>query len=289
MHNDTNTEKDEGIQPLPNEEDHSSEEPVEVGGDEEVREEIQSVVEAKKQENRWNYDLKNLFDTIDNPNRKKFREYDDLEEFFRENSVSSDDQEQYAENWNEPRYLSDENNWNEKITPHIKGKTLIDLGGGREPSFQDIAKRCGADWYVNIDRHLLDGMDHTNSPWRDVAYEFVDEEEQEPMKVSYTHAELLSSISLLEDETSEVVLVLNGIDDHVINDTTHRRTYGKGYHDVLAKEIVRVLPKGGAVLTCGSTASDFFEDLGLKLARGYEKSWNLPELWVKPEDWNSES
>ena len=94
------------------------------------------------------------------------------------------------------------------------------------------------------------------------------------MHIIYTQTDILEFLGHMQDETPNVVFLLNGIDGFVIP--------GREYHAELAREIERVLSPGEAVLSCGSEDSvDWFWSLGLEVASDFPDSTMLIQLWMK--------
>ena len=96
------------------------------------------------------------------------------------------------------------------------------------------------------------------------------------MHAIYVEGDMLEFLAEMPDQQPDVVLVLNGIDAFVIQDRESRQA--------LAKEIARVVPSGGAVLTCGSEdITDHLKKLGFAVAEGFPKNGfpAYPQLWVR--------
>lgn len=171
----------------------------------------------------------------------------------------------------------------------LKGKVLIDLGGGRgevlsgswvsgyatyaPAPMQAVAERFKVKTYVNVDRY------HTSS--RDLiephnVTEDLGIEQPRGMHVVYEGGDMLTFLSKIPDQKTDMVLVLNGIDAFVIQK--------RSYREALAKEIARVVSRGGAVMTCGSEdITEYFKKLGFEVADGFSKDGGLanPQLWIK--------
>lgn len=194
--------------------------------------------------------------------------------------------EQYAHNWE--TFLQDEQN--EAIKKHLleklHGTTIIDLGGGftigeegSAPSaMQEVAQELGASTYISVDRYLR-GRERLGYEPRDVTEE-IGITQPERMHAIYVEDDMLRFLARMKSETPNITLTLNGIDAFLI---PRHRDYGLDYHEMLAQEIARVLPKGGMVLTCGSEeATAYFEKLGLELADGFDKEGTAPpQVWIK--------
>lgn len=183
----------------------------------------------------------------------------------------------------------------ELLRSRVDGKTMIDLGGGVTtdgekfaPSFmQKVAEKLGAKVYINIDRFLPveSPTDEEGPPT--VYYDDTEKlgipQPENGMRVIYTKADLLLGLAKMQTESPGVVLVLNGINQEVVDETPLLR-YGvfkrgdKLYHQSVAEEIARVLPKGSVVLCTNSEATKYFEGLGLKLL---DTMSDPLEVWTK--------
>lgn len=108
----------------------------------------------------------------------------------------------------------------------------------------------------------------------------------EKMTVVYTPGDILAFLAQMPSESPNVVLVLNGIDTFVIpKRLSGRDPRSPSYHQMVADEILRVLPRGGAVMTWGSEdVTEHFTDENFEVAPGYSKEKGAMfsgQVWVK--------
>lgn len=189
--------------------------------------------------------------------------------------------EPYAEHWK---------NFLERATKEevqllkrkLHGKILIDLGGGISfdvkgkrcsPSMQEVVQKLGVAVYVNVDRNF-GHYAHPPSYPKNLTKE-LRIVEPKGMHIAYTENDMLEFIMQMKDTTPNAAFALNGVDRWLIP--------GRAYHELLAKEITRVLPRGGVVLTCGSEdAVESYEWRGLDLILGPKETWPAyPQMWEK--------
>lgn len=176
----------------------------------------------------------------------------------------------------------------------LPGKLLVDLGGGytlgdgpkgiMQSIMQDVALELGVKDYVNVDRHF------TRSRPSAFSFEPTDVTEElgiaqpKGMHVLYVREDMLAFLAHMHRETPNLAIALNGIDSYVIPDQG-RFDRGGSYFHMLVKEIERVLPKGGVVLTQGSEdATEYFKDTVFEAAPGYSSEKGAMfggQLWIK--------
>ena len=190
--------------------------------------------------------------------------------------------EPYAEKW-ETAISDSETERVRFLKEQLKGKTLIDLGGGvlagdsyaklfGPGPMQSVAERLGVDTYVNVDAYYLGTYPFTTQePW--VKTKSLDMDQLKDMNVVYLQADMLHFLLGMADSTRGVAFAINGIDDNIVPE--------RDYHRKLAKELARVLPEGGLVLSSGSDVSQYLSGEGFELAPYDKGSGGLTETWVK--------
>lgn len=199
--------------------------------------------------------------------------------------------DQYAIHWKEMLEGGFEKEKIAFLHAELKGKTVIDLGGGytigksetgiMPSAMQEVAQELGALVYVNIDQHLpRQEMDSSMAGDRT---ESLGIKQPATMRVIYTQEDMLTFLAQMQNETPEIAIALNGIDDFVVPDA-RMFGYRDSYFKILAKEIARVLPIGGVALTWGSEdAVEFFNRVGLELAPGFPEGSGMfaGQVWIK--------
>ncbi|MBI2552074.1 hypothetical protein HYW17_02125 [Candidatus Uhrbacteria bacterium] len=203
--------------------------------------------------------------------------------------------EQYADRWQEmiEQGLGGTPEMVAVLREKLRGKLLVDLGGGytlgdgprgiMQSIMQDVALELGVKDYVNVDRHFTKRRVSAFFNPTDVTRR-LGIEQPRGMHALYVQADMLAFLAHMQSETPNLTIALNGIDSFVIPD---RARFGRGdsYFQMLVKEIARVLPKGGVVLTQGSEdATKYFDDAVFEAAPGYSKEKGAMfegQVWVK--------
>ncbi len=149
----------------------------------------------------------------------------------------------------------------------LVGKTMIDLGGGRENMRQILGNsgfllKC----YINVDKHQFENDTALNKRTLQ-GFQFgvssrVWLREKDINRVEI-NAEMLDFLQYIGDNSVDAI-ALNGIDTLIAD--------GRGYHKELGKQIQRVLKVGGILFGYGSRAIELLirdKDFSDK----WEKKW----------------
>ena len=176
----------------------------------------------------------------------------------------------------------------------LRGKLLLDLGGGytlgkgskgiMQSVMQDVSQELGVKEYINVDRHFTR---QRPSPFSFAPTDVTEElgiPQPNGMHILYVQEDMLAFLAHMPSEVPNLAIALNGIDAFVVP-TQQRYSPGGSYFEMLVKEIARVLPKGGVVLTQGSEdATEFIDDAIFEAAPGYSSEKGAAfrgQLWVK--------
>lgn len=249
--------------------------------------------ERRPTEEAWNPAkfLAQLTSYQDNPNLPDYEEkIDSLENKFQEFG------DQYARHWQEmiEQGLGGTPEKVAVLRENLRGKLLVDLGGGHtlgdgpkgimQSIMQDVALELGVKDYVNVDRHFTRSRPSTFSFEPTDVTDELGIAQPKGMHVLYVREDMLAFLAHMQSETPNLAIALNGIDSFVIPD---RGRFGRGdsYFKMFVKEIERVLPKGGVVLTQGSEdATEYFKDTVFEAAPGYSSEKGSlfgGQLWIK--------
>lgn len=147
----------------------------------------------------------------------------------------------------------------------LKDKLIVDLGCG-EGRMREVLNSVGVNWlnnYLGIDLHNIPEGSEKSLGAGLAEFSYADRQDGILVK-----GDMLRFLNHVGDGAIPVI-VLNGIDAHIIQDLA--------YHYILAHEITRVLPIGGIVLVRESQAMDTLLQSGRfeVLYRGFPKTYVL--------------
>ncbi len=129
----------------------------------------------------------------------------------------------------------------------LKGKALIDLGGGPANWSWNIAREFGSSTHINVDRY---GSLNPPGPLKPKLLGF----HQDKYSAWEINADMLDFISRVRSNIANCTI--NGIDDFIINDYR--------YHEAMAEEMVRVTKKGGLIFGYDSEVEHYLSCLAKK-------------------------
>lgn len=200
--------------------------------------------------------------SYDNPNKNYYQEVIRNAE-----EVTRDFNTPHSDHWDR---LSDRPDFSEEqieqarearefFRTKLKGGIVVNLGGWKSP-FVKILGKEGPKEVINVDKHMhykwdIDGYwerREKDEPDIPIDSNRVDLEENlsDGRRVKYVRADMLDFISQLPDNS--VNIEIDGIDFNVI---AHRE-----YHQALAREIIRVLKKGGIVFGNVTSVLEKFQE-----------------------------
>lgn len=159
------------------------------------------------------------------------------------------------------RLIEETPNLIDKLAPKLTGNPLFDLGGGIAEDLQrkdmdvflQMANRCGASVYVDVDRFLIQDEEDENyfgktgsvNPTKDMASDIERRRLQNKYpdtQIALVQADMLDFTSRLDENAGN--FVINGIDRFVVPD--------QKYHTALARELIRTTKRGGIIMGVNS-------------------------------------